>query len=135
MERMSALLRIPARGLMGRGWFARLLLGAAVVAMLMPSLGALEPNLAGWSPTHGHVYADGAPVPHTHPWDSTATGSAAGQAAGVTFTWDDSSAVFAATVPVTVVLAMTATLLVALERLRPAAPRPVYARIPTPPPR
>ena len=134
---MNALFRVPARGLHGRGWFARLLLGAAVLALLMPSLTALEPSLAGWSPVHGHIYADGVPVDHTHPWDGTSSGNSTtgSQTPGVTFTWDDVSAVFAATVPVTVVLAMTATLLVALERLRPAAPRPVFARIPTPPPR
>ena len=123
--------RVVGRGLRGRGWFARLLLGAAVLALLMPSLVAFEPGLAGWLPSHGHVYEGGA-VDHAHPWDAVTEGE---QAPGVTFTWDEASAVFAVTIPVIVVLSLAATLLVAIERRLPDAPRPVFARIPTPPPR
>jgi len=132
MVGMTIVLHVVLRGLRGRGWVARLLLGLAVLALLAPSLTALEPNLAGWSPTHGHVLADGAPAEHTHPWDAQTDRV---PTEGITFTWSDASTVFAATVPVIVVLAGIATLLVALERLRPLAPRPAYARIPTPPPR
>lgn len=129
---MSSFLRVAARGLRGLGWFARLLLGAAALALLLPSLTAFEPGLAGWSPSHGHVYSDGAPVEHTHPWDASPEGE---QGPGVTFTWDDVSAVFAIAIPVVVVLSLAATCLVAVEARRPDAPKPVFARIPTPPPR
>ncbi len=132
MEAMTAPFHVVLRGLRGRGWFARLLLGVAALALLMPSLTAIEPGLAGWSPSHGHVYADGAAVEHTHPWDGPSNEAGA---EGVTFTWDEVSAVFAVTVPVIVVLGAAATILVALERVRPVAPLPVFARIPTPPPR
>ncbi|MGE3961960.1 MAG: hypothetical protein AB7F65_09795 [Dehalococcoidia bacterium] len=123
---------VVGRGLRGRGWFARLLLALAVVALLTPSLAAMEPGLAGWSSSHGHLFADGVAVEHTHPWEASSDGAAAD---GVTFTWDDASTVFAVAVPVVAVLALTATIFVALDRVRPVAPRPVFARIPTPPPR
>lgn len=133
--------RAVVRGLQGRGWFARLLLGLTALALLVPALAAMEPPLAGWSASHGHVYEDGVPVQHTHPWDHAAGsrtadgGTESPTSGGVTFTWDADSAVFALVVPMAVTIGVTATLLLALERLRPQAPRLVFARIPTPPPR
>lgn len=132
MESMSLVISPIVRGLRGHGWFARLLLGAAAIALLMPSLSAFEPGLAGWSPSHGHVYSGGAALEHAHPWDLSSDGE---PAAGVTFTWDDVSTVFAIAIPVVVILSLAAALLVAVEGPRPDAPRPVFARIPTPPPR
>lgn len=129
-----------ARGLRGHGWFIRLLLGLGVLALLTPTLAALEPELAGWSHAHGHVFRDGAPVDHAHPWDRdvrglTSSGADAGDASAVTFTWDADSVVFAIVVPVVVTVGFAASLLLALGRLRPRAPALVLARIPTPPPR
>ncbi len=53
-------------------WSTRALSLLAVTAVLLPLATPLVPNLAGWSPTHGHVYASGVPIPHSHPWDSGA---------------------------------------------------------------
>ena len=132
MGRMTSSVRVVARGLRGRGWFARLLLAAAALALLLPSLTAFEPGLAGWSPSHGHVYSDDAAVEHTHPWEAPSGGE---PVPGVTFTWDDVSAVFAIAIPLVVALSLAATLLMAVEGRRPDVARPVFARIPTPPPR
>ncbi|MEZ4552777.1 MAG: hypothetical protein R3B59_02625 [Dehalococcoidia bacterium] len=48
---------------------ARLLAFAAVASLFLPILTPLSPGLAGWSASHGHIYAGGVPVPHTHPWE------------------------------------------------------------------
>lgn len=42
----------------------------ALLALLAPILTPLSPQLAGWLPSHGHVYRDGVPVAHSHPADS-----------------------------------------------------------------
>lgn len=120
------------RGVRGRGWFARLLVGLATLALLTPSLTAVQPGLAGWAASHGHVYDGSLPVDHTHPWDDTSDGA---DHEGVTFTWDDASTVFAVAVPLAVGVAVVATLLFALDRLRPQAPRSAFAAVLTPPPR
>lgn len=41
----------------------------AFFSLAQPLLTPIAPDLAGWSPNHGHVYANGKAVPHTHPWD------------------------------------------------------------------
>lgn len=41
----------------------------AFVSLVQPLLTPFAPDLAGWAPNHGHVYANGEVVPHTHPWD------------------------------------------------------------------
>ena len=120
------------RGFRGRGWFARLLVGLAALALLTPSLAAVQPGLVGWSASHGHVYDGSLPVDHAHPWDDTSEGA---DHQGVTFTWDDASTVFAVTVPLAVGVAVVATLLFALDRLRPQEPRSAFTAVLTPPPR
>ena len=42
----------------------------ALLALLLPTLTTLAPDMAGWSPMHEHIYRNGVPVPHTHPYDS-----------------------------------------------------------------
>lgn len=126
------------RGIRGRGWFARLLMSLAALALLTPSLAAVQPELAGWSAAHGHIYEGGVPVGHSHPWDATpgaADESSGADTEGVTFTWDDASTVFAVAVPLAAGIAVVSTLLFALERLRPQAPRSPFAAVLTPPPR
>lgn len=49
------------------------LIGAlAVAALLVPALTPFAPDLAGRLPNHGHIYAQGVAVPHTHPGDDPA---------------------------------------------------------------
>ena len=45
----------------------------ALVALLQPTFTPLAPDLAGWLPSHGHIYRDGVPVPHSHPGDAAAS--------------------------------------------------------------
>ena len=45
---------------------------AAVFAILQPLFTPLMPELAGWLPGHQHVYVNGVPVDHEHPWGDTA---------------------------------------------------------------
>lgn len=64
--------------MVGRPGMRRILTVAAAVALLQPMLASLSPDLAGWRPDHGHVYAHGVPVEHTHPWDARASEGPAG---------------------------------------------------------
>lgn len=122
-----------ARGLRGRGWLARVLTVLAGLALLTPSLSAVDPDLAGWTPAHEHVYEGGVPIEHSHPWD--VTGGASSDDDRVTFVWGTDSVVLAVVVPAAIAVITISTLLVALGQLAPAAPRLVFASIPTPPPR
>lgn len=47
----------------------RLLSLLAVLALLQPLLVPFAPTLGGWSPLHSHIYRDGVPITHTHPWE------------------------------------------------------------------
>lgn len=42
---------------------------AAMLALVQPLITPLAPQLAGWLPGHQHVYVNGVPVDHAHPWD------------------------------------------------------------------
>lgn len=44
---------------------------AAMLALLQPLFTPLMPELAGWLPGHQHVYVNGVPVDHAHPWADT----------------------------------------------------------------
>jgi hypothetical protein len=45
------------------------LLLLAIFALLETTLfTTINPQFAGWLPDHGHIYRNGVPVPHTHPW-------------------------------------------------------------------
>ncbi|MGE3413921.1 MAG: hypothetical protein AB7L91_17045 [Dehalococcoidia bacterium] len=46
-----------------------LLAVAALLALLQPAFSPVFPQIAGWLPGHQHVYVNGVPVNHAHPWD------------------------------------------------------------------
>lgn len=46
----------------------------AILALIQPLLTPFAPDLAGWSPSHSHVFTGGTPHPHSHPWDHHADG-------------------------------------------------------------
>lgn len=58
--------------LFGRGASTILVLLAMWATVQTTVLLSINPQLAGWYPNHGHIYRDGLPVPHHHPWDVTA---------------------------------------------------------------
>jgi hypothetical protein len=138
------------RGVGGRGVLGRAFFVLALLALASPSLTAVHPDLAGWLPSHGHVYAGGVAVPHEHPWGGpapttmtfpavSAEASGAGNAdrgsADVAFTWDTSSTVKALHVPAVLALTLIATWLLRQARPRPLVPPSMAQAVPTPPPR
>lgn len=56
-------------GYLGQRTIHRVLAIAATLALLQPLLVAVSPEIAGWHPDHEHVYLDGVPRDHSHPWD------------------------------------------------------------------
>lgn len=44
----------------------------ALIALLTPTFSAFSPEIAGWTPTHGHLFRGGIPVAHRHPGDAPA---------------------------------------------------------------
>lgn len=62
---------LHARPLGGRS-MRGVLAVAAVFALLQPLLTPLAPALAGWIPGHQHIYVNGTPRQHAHPWDEEA---------------------------------------------------------------
>lgn len=142
--------RAVVRGFRGRGWFAWLLVGLVALALLTPSLAAAKPGLAGWSHAHGHLYLDGMPTDHSHPWDGHAHDTPAQDTAasanavdvqtaedadGVIFTWDGESVVSAIAVPAAAVLGFAAAFLIAIGRATRGAPDLAFIHVPAPPPR
>ncbi|MBM3140414.1 MAG: hypothetical protein FJZ92_09465 [Chloroflexi bacterium] len=75
---MSAIaLGVSARLSPRSGWAPRLLAAAAALALLQGSLFvAIDPQLVGWLPDHGHVYRVGDGHAHDHGWDAPARAAA-----------------------------------------------------------
>lgn len=42
---------------------------AALMALLQPLMTPWAPAFAGWLPGHQHVFVNGMPIAHSHPWD------------------------------------------------------------------
>jgi len=128
---------VGTRRVGARGWvFAAM----AMLALASPSLTALNPELAGWLPSHGHVYAGGMPVPHAHPWEaeSSSLGSDENhddEGASVAFTWDLSSTVQSLAVPAVVGVVLGAMWLLLLVGVQPLGLPSTAPAVPTPPPR
>jgi len=55
--------------IVSRSWTRNAFIAMAFLSLAQPLLTPIMPDLAGWSPNHGHVYANGQVIPHTHPWD------------------------------------------------------------------
>lgn len=149
--------RTLRRGVRGRGPLGWLPVALAVLALASPSLTALNPDWAGWLPSHGHVYEGGVPVPHSHPWDAApptamafpvadpVTGGPHSHAAedhahehgegSVVFTWDTASTVKVLSLPTTVGLALGVGWLLRVTRVRPLGLLSTAPAVPTPPPR
>jgi len=126
------------RGLLGRGWFARLLLGLATIGLLTPALTALDNDLAGWSGAHGHIYPDGVHSSHPHPWDRLLTeepGAPDSGDTGVAFTWDASSVILAILIPAVFALRIVSSRVIPGAMLAIREPAAVFLGLTTPPPR
>lgn len=59
----------PIVRLVSRGWTRTAFVVVALLSLLQPLLTPFVPEIAGWTPDHGHIYANGEAIPHTHPWD------------------------------------------------------------------
>lgn len=97
----------------------------AFVALMQPMLTPLAPDLAGWMPNHGHIYAHGAAVPHHHPGDAAAAHEhprSGDAAATVVFTFEDLGLFASVVTPAPAVVPATPDAIALPPAPRPARP-------------
>jgi len=121
----------------------------AVVALLQPAMVPFSPDMAGRMPNHGHIYAGGVAVPHSHPGedpaahephDAASAASAGDEAApdaapdaAVVFTFEDLG-LFASVIAPAVAGALATPEAVAAPRLAEPAPPMAVVVSPRPQP-
>ncbi|MFA7248617.1 MAG: hypothetical protein WC273_03210 [Dehalococcoidia bacterium] len=109
-----------------------------VAALIAPSLSpALDLDLWGWLPDHGHASLSGVAGAHSHPWDASATPESAPRPAsqGIVFTAGDLAG--APAIPVMAVAALLIPAMTAVESFAGHAITPAAQRLApeSPPPR
>jgi len=124
----------------------RRLAAIAIASLLLSTLLAIaDSRLVAWAPGHGHVFRQGVPVAHTHPWDAPARAARLACVAPATETdpvfMPSAEGLAGASLVVPLLAGQPATPCtpaLTLRRARDGAPMALagaFAAVPTPPPR